>query len=188
MYLASKLVSAFCVQGLSLGTRYLMFKCVKSCGTGEMVQLLRALAYSSRGPRFCSQHPQDGSQSSVPPVSEDLMPSFHLRGHTSGTQICICGKHYIQNCSEFKSKRFLKNAVFSTFVTGRNILEKKGIFPKDGCPVSKFEGLSMFNCSGLGLEIQFFWSMCRVCAHLRVCRYGERLTWVFVSFLLHITY
>jgi hypothetical protein len=46
----------------------------------------------------------------------------------------------------------------------------------------------MFNCSGLGLEIQFFWSMCRVCAHLRVCRYGERLTWVFVSFLLHITY
>ena len=38
-------------------------------------------SYSSRGPRFDSQHPRGGSQPTIAPVSGDSLPSSGLHGY-----------------------------------------------------------------------------------------------------------
>ena len=44
--------------------------------------VVRCTGCSSRGPRFDSQHPHDGSQPSVTLVPGDLMPSSGIQGTT----------------------------------------------------------------------------------------------------------
>ena len=56
-------------------------KYYKSIGGQRDDLPVKSTEYSSRGSRFESQHPHDGSRASVTPVPGNLMPSSGLQGH-----------------------------------------------------------------------------------------------------------
>ena len=61
-------------------TNYFIKNFLKDWRVGSAV---KSTGCSCRGPRFDSQHPHGGSQSSVIPVPERLIPAVSLHGHHS---------------------------------------------------------------------------------------------------------